>query len=110
MDDGMAIDVVDAGHDAVVEFLFGSRADVAQNGAGELGEETLDQVEPGAVLGRKGELEAALGLGGEPCFRLLGDVCGMVVEDQLDGGICRIGSIEQLEKFDELATAVSIFD
>jgi hypothetical protein len=64
---------------------------VAQNGAGELGEETLDQIEPGAVLGRKGELEAAHGLGGEPCFRLLGDVCGMVVEDQLDGGICRIG-------------------
>jgi hypothetical protein len=41
---------------------------VAQNGAGELGEETLDQVEPGAVLGCKGELEAALALGGEPSF------------------------------------------
>jgi len=72
------------------------------NVMGELGEKTLDQIEPGAVLGRKGELKAALGLGGELCFRLLGDVCGMVVEDQLDGGIRRIGSIEQLEKFDEL--------
>ena len=47
------------------------------------------KLEPGAVLRRKGELEAALGLGGEPCFRLLGDVRGMVVEDQLDGGICQ---------------------
>jgi hypothetical protein len=56
------------------------------NVMGELGEETLDQIEPGAVLRRKGELKAALGLGGESCFRLLGDVCGMVVEDQPDGG------------------------
>ena len=71
MDDWASINVVDGSHDAVLEFLFGSHADVAQNGAGELGEETLDQIEPGAVLGRKGELEAALGLGGEPCFRLL---------------------------------------
>ena len=83
MDDGVSVELVHCGHDAVLEFLFGSHADVAQNGAGEFGEETLDQVEPGAVLGGKGELEAALGLGGEPCFRLLGDVCGMVVEDQL---------------------------
>src|SRR4029077_9923382 len=110
VDDWASVNVIDGSHDAVLEFLFGSHADVAQNGAGELGEETLDQIEPGAVLGRKGELKAALGLGGEPCFRLLGDVCGMVVEDQLDGGICRIGSIEQLEKFDELTAAMSIFD
>ena len=96
MDDWASINVIDGSHDAVLEFLFGSHADVAQNGAGELGEETLDQIEPGAVLGRKGELEAALGLGGEPCFRLLGDVRGMVVEDQLDGGICRIGGISSL--------------
>ena len=33
--------------------------------------ETLDQIEPGAVLGRKGELEAGPRAGGEPCFRLL---------------------------------------
>ena len=46
------------------------------------------------MLGCKGELEAAIGLGGEPCFRLLGDVCGMVVKDQLDGGIRRIGGVD----------------
>ena len=68
MDDWASINVIDGSHDAVLEFLFGSHADVAQNGAGELGEETLDQIEPGAVLGRKGELGAALGLGGEPSF------------------------------------------
>ena len=61
-------------------------------------------------LGVKVNCEAAVGLGGEPCFRLLGDVRGMVVEDQLDGGICRIGGIEKLEKFDELTAAMSILD
>lgn len=33
--------------------------DVTQDGAGELGEEALDKVEPGIVLGREGKLEAA---------------------------------------------------
>jgi hypothetical protein len=32
---------------------------MAQDGAGELGEEALDEVEPGAVLGSEGELKAA---------------------------------------------------
>ena len=48
-DDG---DVVDAGHDALLEFVR-CHSDMAQDGAGELREEALDQVEPGAVLGRK---------------------------------------------------------
>ena len=53
MDDWVSINVIDGSHDAVLEFLFGSHADVAQNGAGKLREEALDQVEPGAVLGRE---------------------------------------------------------
>ena len=72
MDDGMLIDVFDGGHEALLEFLFGSDADVAQNGTGELGEETLDKVEPRAVLGGEGEFEAPGGLCGEPSFRLFG--------------------------------------
>jgi hypothetical protein len=32
----------------------------------------------------------------------------MIVEDQLDRGAGRIGSVEQLEEFDELAAAVAI--
>ena len=34
----------------------------------------------------------------------------MIVEDQLDRGAGRIGGIEKLEEFDELAAAVAIFD
>ena len=39
-----------------------------------------------------------------------GNVCGMVVEDQLDSGAGRIGGIEKLEEFDELAAAVALPD
>ena len=59
MDDGCSVDVVDGGDDAVLEFLLGGDADVAEDGAGELGEEAFDQVEPGAVLGGEDEGEAA---------------------------------------------------
>ena len=50
----------------------------------------LDEAEPGAVLGREGELEAAGRSRGEPSPGFLGDVRGMIVEDQLDGGAGRI--------------------
>jgi hypothetical protein len=56
MDDRSFVEVIHGGHDAVLEFLFGCDADVAQDGAGELGEEALDQVQPGAVLGGEGEV------------------------------------------------------
>src|SRR4249919_2961911 len=59
------------GHDAILQLLFGCDADMAQDGAGELGEETLDEVEPGAVLRREGEFEAAGGPLGEPGLGLL---------------------------------------
>jgi len=74
MDDGVSVELIHGGHDAVLEFLFGCDADMAQHRAGELGEETLDEVKPGAVLGREGEFEAAGRLLGEPSPGLLGDV------------------------------------
>ena len=55
----MAIKFIHGGHDAVLEFLFGCDADMAQHGAGELGEKALDEVEPRTMLGRESEFEAA---------------------------------------------------
>jgi hypothetical protein len=81
---------------------------VAQDRAGELGEEALDEVEPGAVLGREGELEAARRLSGEPSSGFFRDVRRMVVEDQLDRRTGRISGIEKLEEFDEFAAAVTL--
>ena len=57
VDDGIAIEFIHGSHDAVLEFLFGCDADVTEHGAGELGEEALDEVEPGAVFGREGEFK-----------------------------------------------------
>src|SRR6202045_243488 len=66
VDDRVAINVLDTSRDALLELLFRSHPYVAQNRAGELGEEALDEIEPGAVLGREGELEAAGWSSGEP--------------------------------------------
>jgi hypothetical protein len=74
VDDGVSVDVVDGGQDAVSEFLLGRDPDVAQHGTCELGEEPLDEIEPGTVLGRGHESEAAVALLGELGVRLLGDV------------------------------------
>ena len=61
---------------------------------------TLDQVQPGTVFWGEGEFEAACRSSGEPSFRLLRDVSRMVIEDQVDRCMGRIGCVEQLEMFD----------
>ena len=110
MNDGMAIEFIHGSHNAILEFLFGCNAYVAQHRAGELGKEALDEIEPGAVLGSEGEFEAADGLIGEPSLGLSGDVCGMIVENQLDRRVGREGSVEDLEELDEFAAAVAVPD
>ena len=110
MDDGVSVELVHGGRDAILELLFGCDADVAQDRAGELGEETLDEIEPGAVLGREGEFELTGRLLGEPSLGLLGDVRRMIVEDQLDRCVGRIGGVEELEEFNEFAAAVAVLD
>ena len=110
MNDRMAIKFIHGGHDAILEFLFGCDTDMAQHRTGEFGEEALDEIEPGTVLGRESEFEAAGRLFGEPSLGLLGDVRRMIVEDQLDRRVGRIGGIDKLEEFDEFAAAVAILD
>ena len=95
MDNGLLIEEIHGGDDALLEFLFGRDADVAQNRAGELGEEALDEVKPGAMGGREGECEAMRGLLRDPGSGLLGDVRRVIVEDQLDRGVGRIGGIDK---------------
>jgi hypothetical protein len=46
VNDRLPIEEIHGGHDAILEFLFGCDADVAQDGASELGKEALDKVEP----------------------------------------------------------------
>jgi hypothetical protein len=103
----VAIDVVNAGHDALLELLFGGHPDVAQDGVGEFGEEALDEIEPRAVLGCEGEFEASNRSSGEPSSGFSRDVRGMIVEDQFDRRVRRIDGIDKPEEFDELSSAVN---
>ncbi len=81
MNDRVVVEVVDCGQETVIQLLLGGDADMAQDRTGKLGEETLDEVEPGAVFGREGELEPAGGLLGKPSSCLPGDMRGMIGED-----------------------------
>src|SRR6516162_10187972 len=62
------------------------------------------------MLWREDEFEAASKLVGEPGLGFLGDVCGMIVEDQLDRRMGRIGGINEFEEFDEFAAAMAVRD
>jgi hypothetical protein len=72
VNDWIAVEVIDRGHEALLELLFGGHTDVAQDGSG--GEEAFDEVEPGAVLGSEGELKPASGLLGEPSSGLCASI------------------------------------
>jgi hypothetical protein len=46
VNDRVLVELIHSGHDAILEFVFGRDADVAQEGTGEFGKEALDEVEP----------------------------------------------------------------
>jgi hypothetical protein len=81
------------------------RRECGKHGPRHLGEEVFDKIEPGTMFRGKHKGKAALWLGGKPGSGFLGDVGGVVVEDQLDGGICRVSSVEFLQKADKPAPA-----
>src|ERR1700720_3063929 len=62
------------------------------------------------MLRREGELEAPGRSSGEPSFGFSGDVRRVVVENQLDRSVDRIGGIKKLEEFNELSAAVAVSD
>ena len=96
MNDRSTVDAIDGVQDSLAQFLRRGDADVAEHGAGELGEEALDEIEPGAVLGREYEGEASFGSLGEPSPGFLGFVGGVIVENDLDRGLRRVGGVERL--------------
>src|ERR1700751_338030 len=54
--------------------------------------------------------KTANGLRGEPARGLARDMGGMVVENDLDGGVGGGGGVEELEKLDEFATGGAFLD
>jgi len=89
VNDRRLIEVIDRGHEPILELLLRRDPDVAQDGACELGEEALDEVQPRAVRRGEGKLEPAGWLRGNPRTGLPGDVSRMVVENQVDRRIGR---------------------
>ena len=61
-------------------------------------------------MGVKMKLKRPRALFGEPLVGFLGHMRRMVVEDDLDSCVGRIGGIKLLEEADELARAMAIFD
>src|SRR5438045_8689729 len=59
---------------------------------------------------REREGKTANGLRGEPACGLARDMGGMVVENDLDGGVGGVGRVEEVEKLDEFANAVAFLD
>src|ERR1700733_9692561 len=110
MDDGFSVEIIEVGEYSGLEFFLGCDANAAEHGPRHLGEEAFHKIEPGTMFRGKYEGEAALGLGGKPRLGFFGDVRGMVVEDQLDGGLCRVSGVEFLEKADKLSRTMTIFD
>src|SRR6202035_5766208 len=97
--DRAAVDPVDFGEDSLAQLRQGSDADMAKHGAGELGGEFLDEIEPGTVFWRVDDGKASIGLLGEPSHRLLVFVGGVIVEDELDRGRGRMGGVELFQEF-----------
>ena len=79
---------------------------MAQDRARPLGKKALDEVEPGTVGRREGEGKAPRGMRHQPSRRLARDVRRMVVEDDLDRGVGRMGGVEELEELDEFPAAM----
>jgi hypothetical protein len=57
----VAIDVVDEGHQPLLEFVFRVEADVAQYRARQFGEEAFDDIEPRPVGGVKVKVKRSIG-------------------------------------------------
>ena len=110
MDDRITIEIVEVGEDSHFEFGLGRDTDVSEHGARHLGEEAFDEIEPRTVFRREHEAETPLPLGGDPGLGLFGYMCGVIVEDQLDCGIRRIGGIKPLEEANELTRPMAILD
>jgi hypothetical protein len=110
VDDRLAVDVIKVCQDPLFEFGFGCDPYVTQHGAGHLREEAFHQIQPRAVFRGKHQGEASLWPGRQPSVGFLRNMGGVIIQDQLDGGIRGISCIEQFEEADEFARPMALLD
>jgi len=94
MDDGVSVDVVDAGHDAFLELLFRTHADMRKTERANLEKKPSIRLSQEPWVGVKVNSKRPARWVCKPGLCFLGDVRGMIVEDQLDGRVRRVGGIE----------------
>jgi len=58
VNDGIGVEIIHGGDEAILELLLGGDANVPQDGTGEFREEALNEIEPRAVIGGESEFEA----------------------------------------------------
>src|SRR5690242_21948328 len=110
VDDRISVEIAEVGKDTASEFGLGSDPKVTQQRARHFGKEALHEIEPGAVFWGEHEGETPLRLRGNPGLGFFGNMGRVNVEDQLDGGLRRIGDVELLEKTDKLTRSMAILD
>jgi hypothetical protein len=96
VDDGIVVEVVYGSHDAILEFCLEVTRMWRRTERASLEKKPSMRLSQEPCFGVKGEFEAASGLIGEPSFGFLRDVGAVIVEDQLDRLMGRIGGIEKL--------------
>src|SRR5437899_12119503 len=99
-DHWVCIDLCEVEVDAINQLLFAGDTDSAKHAARHFAEQGFHDVQPRAVRGREGELEA-LGVKVQPGFGLLRSVGGVVVEQETDPDVRWIGGVEFAQQDNE---------
>ena len=94
---------------AIDQLLLAGHADSSQHGSSHLAELILDEIEPRS-MGRREHEDEALWHALQITPRLFGDMRRVVVQHQADFMALRIGTIEFLEKDDEIGAFVRVAD
>src|SRR6266567_6511742 len=106
MDDRAGIDFRDALEDAVTEFLPRVDPNMSQESTRHFAEERLREVEPGTVGGSEHILETVRS-GCQIGLSFFRQVRRMIIEDQPQGTIRRVGSIQVSEQGNKLPAAMA---
>jgi hypothetical protein len=108
MDDPMAIDVVDAGHDTRLSSCFDVTRIWRRTERANLEKKPSIRLSHEPCLGVKVNLKRPTGRFASQAVVSF-DMCGgMIVEDQLDCGACWVSGAEELKQFDKLTAAMPI--
>ena len=78
--------------DAVHQFLFGGDSDAAQHASRHFAEHGFHDIQPRAVFRREDEFES-VGVKAKPALRFFGYVCGVIVEQQANAALRRVGLV-----------------